>query len=279
MKLFLILAVTGLLAIACTENFLFDEEIRPRTMLSVEGTVRLQGESSHEGVYVYLEGFDIHTRTAADGAFKLEIPLNPRLQPGNGVDGAFYIWYYVDNFQLRRSLTLVREGQFSYGHADINDKGRIKSTIVLQKLLDISTVVTPALVGEDYSGPVQINMTLRNGVDSVYINVFQRKYRELGGIYVINQADSSELWFVRLENARNRSVLVDSIQHWQMLVDRDSLPLLPGQYDIVPFVKVSHPLMPDVLRDRFGANAATFSREFLSLPRKQQPATITIGQR
>ncbi len=274
-----ILALAGLLTVTCTENFLFDEDISPRTMRVVEGTVRLQGENSHHGVYIYLEGFDIHTRSAADGSFKLEIPQNPRLQPGNGVDGAFYIWYYVDNFQLRRSLTLVREGQFSYGHADINDKGRIKNTVTLLKLLDIRTAVSPPSIGEDYNGPLRINMTLTNRVDSVYINVFQRKYHELGGIYVINQADSNDISFVRLENARNRSVLVDSIQHWQMIVERDSLPLFPGKYDVLPFVKISHPDMPAVLRDRFGANAATFSREFLNLPRKMLPATIAIGRR
>ncbi len=278
MKLIFFLAA-WLLAVSCTENFLFDDEIEPRTMLSVEGNVRLQWENSYEGVYVYLEGFDIHTLTAADGSFKLEIPQNPRLQPGNGVNGAFYIWYYVDNFQLGRSLTLVREGQFSYGHADVNDKGRIKSTVVLTKLIDIATAVSPSVIGEEYGGPVQIDMTLTNRVDSVYINIYERKYRELGGVYVISQADSNDLHFVRLENARNRAVLVDSIQHWQMIVERDSLPLFPGKYDIVPFVKVNHPDMPAVLRDRFGANAATFSREFLGLPRRVLPAAITIGLR
>ncbi|HHM02013.1 MAG TPA: hypothetical protein ENJ15_03305 [Caldithrix abyssi] len=272
-------AVLLLLTVSCTENFLFDDEITPVNTRSVEGYVQLRGETDHGGIYVYLEGFDVETYTDAGGYFKLEIPQNPRLQPGQGVDGAFYIWYYVDNYRLMNSLTLVRGGQFSYGHADINDEGRLKKTVVLPKLLDITTSVSPERISEEFDGVLQVNMTLKNLTDSVYVNVLERKFHELGGVYLINNPDSSNIQFVRLENAANRRVLVDSVQYWQMLVSRDSLPLFPGKYEVLPFVKLYHKGMPDVLREKFGSNASTFSREFLNLPRKVSPALLTIGRR
>ncbi len=272
-------AALWLLTVSCTENFLFDDEITPVNTRSVEGQVQLRGETDHGGIYVYLEGFDVETYTDAGGYFKLEIPQNPRLQPGQGVDGAFYIWYYVDNYRLMNSLTLVRGGQFSYGHADINDEGRLRKTVVLPKLLDISTSLAPERISEEFDGLLQVNMTLKNLTDSVYINVLERKFHELGGVYLINSPDSGNIQFVRLENAANRRVLVDSVQYWQMLVSRDSLPLLPGKYEVLPFVKLFHKGMPDVLREKFGSNASTFSREFLNLPRKVSPALLTIGRR
>jgi len=66
----------------------------------LQGKVTLEGASDNSKILVYFEKFDIFTETDIDGNFNIILPP-PHLQPGDGITGAFRIYYYVANYKIR----------------------------------------------------------------------------------------------------------------------------------------------------------------------------------
>ncbi|RMH63323.1 MAG: hypothetical protein D6677_07505 [Calditrichaeota bacterium] len=262
MRMLIYLLWAGIL-FTCTENSLFDDPVQIPQNLTVEGQVRLSDGTTSEGVYVYLEGFDISTVTDADGRFKLELPNNPRSQPGGGISGAYYIWYYCDDYRPARSLTIVNEGQFQYGKADVDADGRIISTVTLSRLLEVRAYIQPGTISLSAGEPVDVTLTVRNLVDSVQLNAYLGKRYEPGAFFIRSQQGTYRA--MRLDRAKNTLLTLDSMEIWNLTVPPDSLAFEPGTYTLIPYVKVRHDL-PQELMDRFGRNAANFTEEFLNIP-------------
>ncbi len=264
----------GVLLTSCTENGLFDDTVNIDQRLKVSGRVSLNDSDNHAGVYIYLEGFDISSQSDAQGRFTLEIPVNPRSQPGGGISGAFYIWYYLDDYTTERSLTIVKDGQFQYGKGDIDDKGNITATVRLLRLLDVQMHVFPENISLGSDEQVTVSLAVQNTADSVELNAYLGKRYELGALFIRNEDDGS-VRPMRFSWAKNTRLVIDSLETWTMITPPDSLAEKAGDYSLIPYIKLKHDLPPELIR-RFGLNAANFTLQYLSIPSRLPSAALTV---
>ena len=147
--LIIFLLLSTFIFFACTGNPFSDDEISPGNR-QISGKVEVSGNQNPEGVYVWLEGFNIGTRTDEQGCFQLTLPM-PASQGGSaeGVAGAFNLYYYVANFNLESTRVLTRNGSFVYSQGDINSKGELNNPKFLFQNLQIRTRVTPSSLSSD----------------------------------------------------------------------------------------------------------------------------------
>ena len=88
MRLIFTLLLT-ILYFGCTHNPFFSDEISTNEKFSFSGNAQLPFTTNHSDILVYIEGLDVLTKTDQNGDFKVEMPLEPGFQPGQGLT-AFY---------------------------------------------------------------------------------------------------------------------------------------------------------------------------------------------
>jgi hypothetical protein len=268
----------GLLALcliifACTTNPFFEDKIKSYDKQNIKGNVVLQGEKNNAGIVVYLEEFEIFTKTDKNGDFKITIPP-AYTQPGTGITGLFKIYYYVANYKLQQSTVFINRGEFVFGEAALTDEGVIRDRLILQKLLDIRTDVNPLKIKNNFTGMVKVEVFIRNRVDSVIVFTHLSKTKELSSIYLTSN-DTVHL----INKASNLvSVVIDTPRVWNMYVDWriHGKPILPDNYKVIPFISVYQYEIPEKLLDYFNAGTIRFTKDFLSIPYRRKSGKLKV---
>ncbi len=258
---------------ACTTNPFFEDKIKSYDKQNIKGNVVLQGEKNNAGIVVYLEEFEIFTKTDRNGDFKITIP-QAYTQSGTGITGLFKIYYYVANYKLQQSTVFINRGEFVFGEAALTDEGVIRDRLILQKLLDIRTDVNPLKIKNNFTGMVKVEVFIRNRVDSVIVFTHLSKTKELSSIYLTSN-DTVHL----INKASNLvSVVIDTPRVWNMYVDWriHGKPILPDNYKVIPFISVYQYEIPEKLLDYFNAGTIRFTKDFLSIPYRRKSGKLEV---
>jgi len=144
---------------ACTKNPFGSDEITPGNR-EISGKVVLSDDFNAEGVYIWLEGFDIGARSDANGEFKVSLPPAAAQGTPSGVTGSFNLYFYLANYGLKSITVVTRNGEFLFSQGEINKDGELNQPKELEKFLDINTVVEPASISTSYSGVVSVDVHL-----------------------------------------------------------------------------------------------------------------------
>ncbi|HID39175.1 MAG TPA: hypothetical protein EYP36_06645 [Calditrichaeota bacterium] len=260
----------------CTENPFFNENIDITNQLTVEGRVILNDDFVPVNIYVWLERFNLSTYTDSSGYFKLELP-DPHLQPGGGMNGVYSIYYYVANYRVKTSSMLLLKGQIEYGSGDVDNRGRINQTVILQKLIDIKTEITPSEIAFDNKDPLDIMITLDNKIDSVRVATYKRLNGQTSCIIIKPRGAGIDSAFIlqgigtylQDEWISNKTV-------WLMryLFSVGFFP--PGEYEFIPYIIIYQDNLPQELLDSIDEELLFLSYRYLNLPIKQQTGCITV---
>jgi len=271
---FLLVTVFLWISAACTDFGGSGDEIDSKTKSVLKGKINLNDSDDNSGVYIYLDGFDKYTISDSDGNFELEIDP-PRSQPGGGITGAFPLYLYIDNYEMRRIDIPVTHGEFAYGQAGINSHGEFKSELKMIKMLDISTSVSPAQISRNYVGNLDIKVFITNLVDTVLISTKADKSKSFAGAFFINHLQKDNIHLMQA-NGILRAVYLTEPEEWHMFLQWDSTGVSPGEYEVIPFIKVIHLDMPQGLKNILGNGASNFTKDFLNVPNTYQTTSITI---
>jgi hypothetical protein len=275
LRLLFIALLIGLIA-SCTENPFFKEEIKFNEQQTISGQVDLEFSSNNSGIIVYLESLDKITRTDSQGNFTLKIQ-SPHNQPGNGLTGLYKIHYYVANYKIETSTVLIVNGEFVFDIADLNSDGQIRHKMVLKKLLDVTTAVNPSLINHRYSGNINVVLTLINLVDTVIVSSRLIKKTDLGSVYL---SSSNQVHLIESENAQDEEFVVDNFTTLNMTIDWDSEKenIAEGNYDVIPYLQVIQPGVPEKLLDFIGVNSQNFDLDFLKMPYRRNIEQIVVSE-
>ena len=294
------LSILTVFIIACTNNPFFDDKVSADHELNVSGTIKLNDGSTPDNIYVWLEGFDVSTRTDKKGHFKLTLP-SPQLQAGGGLTGVYKIYYYIGNYKYASSSVLVRNGRFEYGSKDLDKKGKIVKTITLRKILDIQTIIN----SKNYSLPDTIlnpNFpdTVNNSEDSLLIVLNDLELRITiiltnltGGVkvqsYMAEENTAACAIFRKKDDPEYKSHFIfgkfytglssqeiNTVTKWQLDIDWYELTLEPGEYVVRPFLNVLQDGLPENLLNSFGERANIANVEYLYVPYKIETDDINI---
>ena len=155
-RLFLCILIVGLTFnyhLSCTKSP-FEADIAPEPRI-IRGTVDLLNTTPDDNIFVWLEGFDLSTRTDEFGDFSIEIPKELSESTAS-LNGIFELYFYVANYKINSATITVRNGLFLYGEGDLNNQGSLTHTIQMHKILDILTLVQPQWVPNGYTGPIDV---------------------------------------------------------------------------------------------------------------------------
>ncbi|MCD4664781.1 MAG: carboxypeptidase-like regulatory domain-containing protein, partial [Bacteroidales bacterium] len=143
----LLFGVVFLFLFECTHNPFENTKITIDEKI-ISGKVELSDHSKPNGVYVWLEGFDIGTWTDAHGNFEISLP-HARTQSDGRITGTYKLFFFLANYQLDSSFVVIRNGELQLSHGDINESGQLKRPKFLKKILKIETFVSPTSVAEN----------------------------------------------------------------------------------------------------------------------------------
>lgn len=279
-----ILLLPVLLILSCTSNPAGGDSIS-QGRRSMSGKVILNENSSSnsslENIFVWMEEFDISTRTDAAGEFSLTLPPPGSQNNSGGVSGVFQIYFYLANYSLETAEVLIRDGEFMYGRADLDNSGSLVLDATLDKFLHVKTEIAPASVPRSYDNiigaTVELSSTTPDSVSVVFPNsiggslgaIFMRN-TETGQIYVLSGPP---------DGARDKVVITQTGTSRPFVFDlagptAGNLPV--GRYEVIPYILVVHEPVPRQLIESLGNEVEELTPNYLKIPFRRELATFEI---
>jgi len=275
----LLLAIS--LTAGCIENpFGGKNDISSGTR-SMSGTVQLSDRSSPADTYVWLENFNLGVRAGTSGQFALILPP-PAAQGGNGATGIFNLYFYMANYELTTAKVATRNGAFIYSEADLNKKGELTATKSLKKFLSINTTLTPATISANSTQLLDIQITLQTINDTVTVVIPESPGTgNLIGALLIRDLNKSDIYLYKttpLGNIREIVQLHGPPHVRQAALSLLTLPLPPGDYEVIPYLLIRHQDLPPGLSATLGNGLETLSANYLQIPMRREGGKLHVTQ-
>lgn len=256
---------------ACTGNPFSDDEISPGTM-RITGKVEVSNNRNPEGVYVWLEGFDIGTFTNQDGEFEITLPSTA--QNSGGATGIFNLYYYLANYKLTKTELTVRSGEFVFTTGEINNKGELQRPKFIPRILDISIGLTPSTANADTSIFMKVEVVLSSETDSVTVfyprETFNGPNKLIAPLFVKNLETGTAFYVETTLAGINKEDLITIVRGRPfvrtMLLLMGKGILSEGQYKIIPYLRVSQPDVPAELLNNLIEDIDSFGLDYLNVP-------------
>ena len=272
-RLFLGVLIIGLVfsyQLSCTKSP-FEADIAPEPRI-IRGSVDLLNTSPDDNIFVWLEGFDLSTRTDESGVFSIEIPKELS-ESTSSLNGIFKLYFYVANYEIKTVSIPVRNGLFLYGEGDLNNQGSLTHTIQMHKILDILTLVEPQWVPNWYEGQIDVQVTLQATFDSVTV-IYPKSIGGLLGAVLLRNRETQEI-FVDIPDigasTRAYDVIGTEPESRRMIFQLNGtnfrelfLPL--GAYEVIPYFLIEHDNLPQELIKTLAVDAEVIGKNFLKIP-------------
>ncbi len=255
----------------CTEHPFGESKISYRNR-QISGRVTLSDNSIPEGIYVWLEGFNIGTFTDQTGQFQVTLLLPENQGTSTGVNGVFNLYFYVANYQLSFAEAVVQNGDFLYSRGDFDESGEMIGVTSLLKLLRIHTTVKPDSVPMTFEGTVNVVVTMQALFDSVTVFIPKIIGGSFGAI-LLRRLGSDDI-FVDAPNTNDYIQVTERIGPeeyiWNLGFNlvRGALP--EGQYEIIPYFFIEQENMPEGLLESLGPNVMELGPDYLRIPFKRE---------
>ncbi|MCI0693670.1 hypothetical protein L0337_16880 [candidate division KSB1 bacterium] len=272
----LLVALCAALLSGCTDNPFFKDKVSGGTT-AVRGSVQLADGQTPEGVFVWLDGFNNSARCDAAGRFLLNLPPQ---SASAGINGTFQLYFYVANYQLNSAQVVVRNGEFAYDQADINKNGELTKTLLLHKFLRIATRVEPSIIGPNFEGRLLMTVTLEAIGDTVTVK-FPGLFTEFLAKAILKKVGSDEIMLLLLSNAFGAASsdlqIVGRIPYSRSIAfDISRGSILPGDYELIPYLLIKHETIPPKLIQGLGSNVEAFGKEYLKIPFRREGGNLKV---
>ncbi|MDX9759962.1 MAG: hypothetical protein RBU27_12455 [Bacteroidota bacterium] len=254
---------------ACTDNPFEDSTAVASAHRSISGHVRLSDRAEHAGVHIWLEGFDLHTETRADGGFSLTLPPASAQSVPGGVDGVFLLHAFLGNYRTRSIPTAIRDGVFTFPTDEIDADGAIRETLFLQQLFSIRTTLSRDRIEADSPRVITVTVSLRSPVPPVEIHI-PRMVGAMEGPVLLHNITTGT---VDLFETVITSIEPTEIVHLGPTEFRRSMILIiprgrlkAGEYRIVPFLLPRNSTVPLALLASLGDSVTLLGPDYLRYP-------------
>jgi len=278
MKPFFFILLTLILStiISCTGNDLFDDEVK-LTKTSISGTVKLEDQTDHSGIYVWFPLTDKGIFTDANGNFSYTIPSNYK-QTGLGY---FQFYFYVNDYILQKDSVSIRDGKFEYGVGNLNGEGAVTSVKTLERIFEISEYsdsTLPVFNDQKYFKWFKINIkkhvALSYPLDTIRI-IGKNSYYQISSYYALadNSFEISSLKFSSIKSL----IYPDNYLVYLSLEKLKDVNAPIGNYTILPFITVLQEGIPKSLLDNIPYNPNLIS-EFYLVPNKYNRLSYILAE-
>lgn len=266
---------------SCTNSpFDNDIEIEARTLA---GEVELSDpQDKKAGVYIWLEGLNLSARTDAAGRFVLELPKTLEAQK---ISGVYRMYVFVANYALHSIEAVVQNGRFLYGQGDVLANGQLQKPIRLFKILNVTMLVDPPRVPQDYLRGIDAQVTFQATLDSVTVIIPKSVGGLLGGLFFENTetgeihidipdvgARTSETIRVGTEPTSRRQIFqLNGANFRDLFLD-------PGNYRVTPYFFIQPAELPEGLLQSLGQDPKNLEpvAAYLQIPVRSNEAIFQV---
>ena len=240
----------------------------------MRGTVELYDRADHEGIYVWLEGMEVGTKTDSRGDFVLELPAS---SPNMSLSGVFDLYFYMANYTIDQASVVIRDGEFVYDTADLDREGTLNRLRRLRKFLDIETTVEPCSVKIDYSQNLQVNVSLLAPVDTCTVILRHSVGGSLGAAFIRENVFGQVHIYQPYEVETHEKLLIGRTRRTiTMPISLVTKPLPPGVYEVIPYILIRHQPIPDGLMESLGTQVEKLTPEYLNIPFQREGGRLVI---
>ena len=264
-----------LILFSCTSNPIGDNDISSGQR-DLTGIVQLGNGHSPEGVYVWMEEFNISTWTDTDGSFILTIPPSFK-----DVSGLFKVYFFVANYNIDSVQVVVREGQFLYDNEALNIRGELREAVRLEQFLKVSSDVTPQTVTRVNNINVTMTFSLTmqtiNGVASVVLPNTVPGF--LSSVFFHNVVTGELYIFKGQSFTTSEELQIGSspvTREMDVIFTRINLPA--GKYQLIPYLLIQRDDLPENLVESIAVNVLAFGPNYLKLPFKREGGEFEIKE-
>lgn len=268
----LLIAATG-----CEENPVGGGDRIGLTNRVLSGQVELDRNVSPENVFIWLESFDISTRTDADGRFQLTLPPAGAQSTG-GISGAFTLYAFMGNYTLGTTEVFTRNGEFIFDTPEVSDEGALRQPELLFQRLNIKTTVEPTSVEKETivvtrgksNFFMDIDVSLQAVKDDTVLVFFPAETNSVHGPLLFRNTETNEVTvlssFIAEEVTSELDTVTAELKTRSMEINLLPDDLKVGEYEIVPYLLVNDITLPQGLQDEFGLAVLSPGEIYLRIP-------------
>lgn len=259
--------------LGCTENPFDEDNISKDDSRIISGIVSLDNDTDPSGVLIWLDKFNLFTFSDASGRYSFNLPEKSG-EIGAGFTDFATIYYYVSNYGLDSSSIYIFNGSFKYGAADIDDDGIVKK-INLKNIVTIQTIIDlDHLIANEYRElKGSINLTSPSGINTKTVTWLTQD-GALTAFYFKSLNDPEEVYLSKRSVYLTSNYVSGSLT-LTGIISLDSIPLNPGNYEVITYLRIDQSLPPGLL-GFYNNYVTTFAKENLGLPVRRQNALLEI---
>ena len=264
--------------LSCTENPFWSDP--PTKVMKLSGIVSSEHNITNAPAYVWLEGLNIDTVTNDNNEFIID--LNSTQTPNGNINGPLKTYFYIHNYRIDHVTIYFTDGHFSDSQTDFSIDGELLEPVLLEKLVSASISVPPIFnTSFEETLIVKLDLDLHSSTTWLigYKRVLSQNVYLPSGVIFRSKLDARVIHINRLYQDSIVPLEYDSGSAitWTYEIDSDSLQILSGVYDVLPFFIVSQGQVPDDLLNSLGIDDIfTINSEYLQLPIDVTPGTLTI---
>jgi hypothetical protein len=253
----------------CTDNPFFEDTVIPP---SIRGRVILNDGTTPDKVYVWFKQLNLCTTTDAEGNYNLTIPETLH-QPQGGLHGKFPVYFFMSNYRIDSLMVDFVNGRLLEEDA--------QPDVCLEKILNIRTHFSSSVVSVSDLDSLVVHFYAQSmlyliSVDACF-NVLENPEEEpefMGGFLkgVDAQQDSVFPFLLEYPLPGQRNVMFrvpmweDELPSFVFMDTAGTVP--PGEYEVIPYLRIRHEDIPMGLWNQFGENATCFHPDFTNIPMK-----------
>lgn len=258
----------------CTENPFSNDKVSGGSR-QVSGTVRLGDGQSAEGVYIWLDGFNLGSRADGSGRFQLTLPS--RSSQGGDINGVFNLYFYLANYRLATSEVVVRSGEFAYDQGDINKNGELARAPVLAKFLRLVTAVSPATISSSALDRVFVTVKLEPTTADTVTVAFPGLFSDGLAKALLKKSGSTDVILLYSNEfgfaTSDLQVVNSGGFNRTSAFNLRGVSIPPGDYEVIPYLLLKHEAVPAGLIERLGS---TFGKDYLQIPFRREGGSLRV---
>lgn len=283
MKIRFFLIITIIFYHSCTSNPLWNDGTKLEEKLS--GKIVLDSMNSETKTFVWLEEFDIHTKTNSEGEFN--IVLNDF---SKNISGSLNIYFFVHNYLLDSISVNFTNGRLSSNQSHVDNSGTLLETVYLKKVLScVSDHQSDLNILESNHPSIDFTIKVHKSASvSKYNFIMGDSISSSSGLIFYNSFSGIKVLH-RFSKVNSDGILIQDQLYpvnieigdeliWKYLIDPNQLSLSTGEYKVYPYFKIEQSYIPVGLVNALGgANIFEFHEEYLNLPNDLQVAVLTVN--
>jgi hypothetical protein len=276
----LVLCAILICTCGCTDNPFESGEPVSGSKRRLSGTVMLDAQTDHSGVYVWLEGFGTAAVSSNDGRFALLLPPSDSQPASRAVSGIFNLYAFLGNFRPVALRTAVQNGTFTFPTEAIDEAGIIRNPLFMQELFTVETVLSRGSVEEDSPRVLTLTVYLKSSISGTEV-YFPRIQNGVEGPVILHNLETGEARVMKTVVTgveQSDYVKLGAVPYSRMMmliIPRGTMKA--GRYQILPYILPQRQSVPIALLNSIAENISDLGPGYALYPMRRSGGLLNVA--